>query len=219
MVARTTKTVKKSGIALAEYCPTLVPVADIKPAPENDDLYREIVHDEQMDALIESIGSRGLEEPLILTADNDIISGPRRFYAVAWLGWDRVPCRRKQDIRWVETDEFHSVLAEHNSQRIKSVGSLLKETLLRDQSPEDTCSAIREHQQAPLRVDVDFMSVEGEKHVRDVSEKKRPFLEAVQAVIETLRDYWPLSIRQIHYKRCRLLRGLGRGVCGNWPGR
>ena len=52
------------------YAVQYVPVNSILPSPENNDLYGEIEDDEQMDALIDSIERRGLEEPLILTGDN-----------------------------------------------------------------------------------------------------------------------------------------------------
>lgn len=176
-----------------------VPVDEINPSPENDDLYGEIEHDEQMDALIDSIEKRGLEEPLILTADNRILSGHRRYYAVSYLDWETVPCRYRENIRWDNTTDYHTLLAEYNPQRIKSVGSLLKEALLRDQNPEDTYDAIREHREAAVVVDVDFMAVDREKSVRAISDKKKPFLAAVQHVVEKLQPHWPLSIRQIHY--------------------
>jgi len=34
----------------------------------------------------------------------------------------------------------------------------------------------------------------------EISEAKRPFLDAVLAILEEQRDYWPLSDRQIHYR-------------------
>jgi hypothetical protein len=71
-------------------------IQDIRPSLENDDLYGEIKHDEQMEALIDSIHRLGLEEPLIVTKDGFILSGHRRYYAV--LGWPQVPVRVKADI-------------------------------------------------------------------------------------------------------------------------
>jgi hypothetical protein len=136
--ARSGNRKQNSRSELDKYRVTMVPLKDIIPSPENDELYGEIVHDEQMDALIESIKKRGLEEPLILTSGNHIIAGHRRFYAVEALGWKLVPCRYRSDIDWANTHDFHSILAEYNPQRIKSVGSLLKEALLREESPSAT---------------------------------------------------------------------------------
>lgn len=196
---RRRKTRQKTNDPLAKYAVSVVPLCKISPSPENDDLYGEIVHDAQMDALIESIDNRGLEEPIILTGDYYILSGHRRHYAVQQLGWQEVPCRIRSNIRRETYDQFHAALAEYNPQRIKTVGSLLKEAMLRDNSPDDTYAAIRDYEEASTFVGVDFMDVAGCKNVLDVSEKKRPFLEAVQKVIQGLQKYWPLSIRQIHY--------------------
>lgn len=190
---------KKDSEALSKYSVSMIPVSKISPSPENDDLYGEIVHDEQMDALIGSIRKRGLEEPIILTEDFYILSGHRRFYAVGVLGWKVIPCRIRLSIRRATDEQFHASLAEYNPQRIKSVGSLLKESLLRDRDPDDTYQAIREYEETSTNIDVDFMSVDGFKNVREISDKKQEFLTAVQKVIAKLKPYWPLSIRQIHY--------------------
>jgi hypothetical protein len=105
---------------LAKYKLELVPIDQIKSSPENDELYGEMLHDEQMVRLIDSIRSRGLGDPLLLSKDNFILSGHRRFYAISQLGWTKAPCyfsnfRRKGNA------EFHSVLAEYNPQRVKTV--------------------------------------------------------------------------------------------------
>ncbi|MBT4867242.1 MAG: ParB N-terminal domain-containing protein [Planctomycetaceae bacterium] len=185
---------------LSRYAVRLVSVDEIKPSPENDDLYGNIAIDGQFIALVESIKKRGLEEPLILTADGFILSGHRRFHAaVEYLMYRKVPCRIRDDIHRENNPEFHTELAEYNPHRVKTVGSLLKEALLRDKDSDDTYSAIREYHETSSVVTADFMEINGTKHVLNVSKKKRPFLTAVQKVIGKLRDYWPLSIRQIHY--------------------
>lgn len=191
----------RSNDLLSRYDVKLVPRNEITPSPENDELYGEIVWDEQMDALMDSIRKRGLEEPIILTADGYILSGHRRFYAVSNLGpgWENVPCRYRDDVVREGNPDFHKALAEYNPQRVKTVGSLLKEALLRDASADETYHAIRERRESLIAVDVDFMRVTGEKHVRAISHKKQPFLQAVQRVIKEMSEYWPLSIRQIHY--------------------
>jgi len=51
-----------------------MPVDQITPSPENDQIYGAIEHDEQMDNLIDSIRRRGLEEPLLLSGDGFILS-------------------------------------------------------------------------------------------------------------------------------------------------
>lgn len=188
-----------SDDALEKYQVSHVRIDDIKPSPENDDLYGEIECDEQMEALMESIRNIGLEEPIILTADRYILSGHRRFFAVSNLEWQWVPCRIRYDISRANSDDYHKALAEYNPQRIKTVGALLKEALLRDEDPEDTYAAIKVFRASSAQVDVDFMTVRGSKAAGKISKAKMPFLEAVKRVVYSLEKYWPLSIRQIHY--------------------
>lgn len=182
------------------YQVTYLPISKIMPSPENDEVYGAIEDDEQMDALVQSIQDRGLEEPLILTADYYILSGHRRYYALQQLGEDVVPVRIKSDIIREDTDDFHHQLIDFNPQRIKRAGSLLKEALLRNASGEDTYQTIQEFRRASEEVDVEFMTVKGVKSVSQITDKKRPFLDAVKGVINSLQKHWPLSIRQIHYR-------------------
>jgi len=184
-----------------------IPADEIKPSPENDDLYGQIEDDAQMAALVESIQKRGLEEPLLLTADRYILSGHRRFYAIKTYspGWFRargncIPCRIRQDVRREGNPQYHQELAEYNPQRIKTAGSLLKEALLRTSDATDLRAKLEEFDEASISVECDFMQVAGSKFVEEVSEKKQAFLDAAVAVIEELRSFWPLSVRQIHYR-------------------
>jgi hypothetical protein len=117
---------------LQRYQVEMPPIGYIKPSPENDAVYGEIEHDEQMENLIESIRRKGLEEPLILTEDLFVLSGHRRLYALEHLGWDMVPVRIRKGICRHGNHEYHRDLVEYNPQRIKHAGSLLKEALLRD---------------------------------------------------------------------------------------
>ena len=50
-----------------------------------------------------------------------------------------------------------------------------------------------------MNVDVDFMAVDGIKEIPAVSDRRGEFLKTVKEVIEKLRPFWPVSIRQIHY--------------------
>ena len=183
----------------ANYAVDWLPIEAVHPSPENDDLYGAVQHDEQMEALIKSIGRRGIEEPLIVTEDKFILSGHRRYFALKCLDFEVVPVRIKRGIRHEANDEFHRLLAEYNPQRIKTAGSLLKEALLRLDG-SDARTLIRDHKQASVEVDAEFLKVDGVKSVSPVSDKKQGFLTAVQGVIDDLREYWPLSIRQIHYR-------------------
>ena len=185
--------------ALARYTVKFVPIDSIKPSPENNDIYGPIEHDDSMDNLIDSMRRKGMEEPILVTRDGFILSGHRRYYAAKFLGWRKVPVRVRPDIYRVGNAEFHRELIEYNPQRIKTVGSLLKEALLRNNDAADTYAAIKERQEAAMTVAADFMTVTGEKEIEPISEKQQEFLAAAQEVIEKLRPFWPVTIRKVHY--------------------
>lgn len=182
-----------------DYTVELVPTDSITPSPENDDLYGEVDYDEQMEALIESIRSRGLEEPIIVAADGFIISGHRRYFACCRLGLEKIPIRRKADARGELLDQWPRILAEYNPQRVKSASSQLKEALLRFED-DDPAEALLQRNLSSRAVEAEYLRVEGCKEVPEISEKKQAFLKAAVAVVESLRDFWPLSVRQIHYQ-------------------
>ncbi|MEO2032627.1 MAG: ParB/RepB/Spo0J family partition protein, partial [Planctomycetaceae bacterium] len=182
-----------------DFAVEIVPISDVHPSPENDDIYGALVHDEQMTALIRSITTRGLEEPIIVTADNFIISGHRRYYACECLEMEHIPVRIKPDVTRANNDDFHRLLTEYNPQRVKTVSAILKESLLRysDQAPGEL---LYRHDMAMTNVAAEFTVVHGAKHVQVISDRRMDFLEAARYVIRDLRDFWPLSIRQIHYR-------------------
>lgn len=181
------------------YAVEFVKIDDIKPSPENDDIYGAVVDDQQMELLVGSIRNRGLEEPIIVSADYFIVSGHRRFFAMKQIGGDRlIPIRRKRFRRADHLYDWPQILAEYNPQRIKSVGSLLKESLLRH-ADDNPSALLKKHTAVTLRGSADFLEVDGTKTVHTISEKKLPFLKAVQKVVTDLEEFWPLTIRQIHY--------------------
>ena len=186
--------------AITRYDVKFVPIDSIKPSPENDEIYGPIEHDDSMENLIDSMRRKGMEEPILLTIDGFILSGHRRYYAAKYLGWKLVPVRVRPDIRRKGNSEFHRELIEYNPQRVKTVGSILREALLRDNNVADTYAAIQERREASMHVDADFMVVDRSKNITSISVRRQEFLAAVQAVIAEMEDYHPLSIRQIHYR-------------------
>ena len=70
---------------LDRYAVQFVLINSIKPSPENDDIYGEIELDNAMEILIESIRENDLEQPLLLTQDDYVLSGHRRLFALQWL--------------------------------------------------------------------------------------------------------------------------------------
>ena len=71
---------------------------------------------------------------------------------------------------------------------------------MRDNDAADTYAAIKDRREASMQVDAEFMVVDREKEITAISDRRQEFLAAVQGVIERLKTYWPLSIRQIHYQ-------------------
>src|SRR4029077_18273545 len=120
-------------------------VSSIRPSAENDQLYGPIdLYDDMSAALELSIKERGLAEPLILTADGYILSGHRRFAVCKHLlHWETIPCRTEDRIRREGNPNYLKDLIAYNPQRVKSVGALLREAILRDSTTlEDTQAAI-----------------------------------------------------------------------------
>jgi hypothetical protein len=182
------------------YNVIFLPIGNIKPSPENDDLYGVIELDAAMNTLIESIMSYGLANPLILTRDGYLLSGHRRFFACKQIGMEEVPCMINMNVARTGNDDFHRDLAAYNSNREKGVATLLKETLLtKTKASSSHTLAIAKREQVNA-IDAEFMKpVKGCKSIKTISPGRMPFLKAAIKVIDELKQYWPLSVRQVHY--------------------
>jgi len=177
-----------------------VAVEDIQPSPENDEIYGSIeeAHDPAMGSLIDSIKAMGLEEPIILTLDGFILSGHRRFHAVERLNWNRVPVRFA-NIRRDQTNDYHRLLAAYNPQRVKSVAAVMAEQFIKsDEYTTEDDLLDREYARTDTD-DLDTMVVTGTKDVSPIN-RRTDFLDAAVKVIMEMRSFWPLTIRQVHYK-------------------
>jgi hypothetical protein len=95
---RDNSTKNRNGSGRNPYAVKWVPIDSIYPSPENIDIYGEIQHDETMEALIDSMRNRGMEEPILTTVDGYILSGHRRHYAAGFLDWPEVPVRATRSI-------------------------------------------------------------------------------------------------------------------------
>jgi len=172
----------------------------LKPSPENDEIYGEIDEDSDpaMQSLIDSIRTMGLEEPIILTLDGYILSGHRRYFAAFMLCWERIPVRFA-NVRRDQTQDYHRLLAAYNPQRVKSVAAVMAEKFIQSDNyttEEDLLS--REYKRTSTD-SLDIMTVEGCKDVEEIG-RRTDFLEAAVQVVNEMREFWPLQIRQIHYK-------------------
>ena len=186
---------------IERYRVQLVPVAEIKPSPENNEVYgpTNFDNDPALHMLVRSVARLGLEEPLILTRDSYVLSGHRRLFAVQMLGWDRVPCRIA-DVTRADATDYRRLLTEYNPQRVKSVATALSEQLLKSSADGDDGRSWAEYHEARSNPDLKLMQVAGCKPAEPVGPRQQEFLAAAQKVITELRAYWPLTVRQVHYQ-------------------
>ncbi len=192
-------------------------IENIYPSPENNEIYRPIDRDDSdFIALVASIREKGVLNPLEISLDGYVISGHRRLAAAKMAGLKTVPCRVSNISRmirrsengleyWELNDEFVRLLREHNRQRHKTPDEQLCEAAI-DCDPEVAYTALIEaRQEQVLEHDLDKVELrKKEKKRYAISEAKKPFLEAAKKVIEDLTEYWPLSVRQVHYKMLNL---------------
>jgi len=177
----------------------LVPLWQIKPSPENDALYKPIdPSDPDIVGLAESIEKRGVLEPLVISADGYIVSGHRRYAAAGVAGLESVPCRRVAIRRDRDPDAFLQLLREHNRQRDKSSAEKLREEVI-SMSGDEARAEMYAYRRAKAAISSPQLKIRGVQRRKAISCAKRPMLAGVQAIIETHKEFWPLSDRQIHY--------------------
>ncbi len=176
-------------------------VSQIKTAYENNRLYDRFgIANADDHALALSIQSKGIQEPLVLSADNYLLSGHRRMAAAKYIGLESVPVR-VVDVVFdsLATDEKLEILRLYNQQRDKSPGERIREKML-DIDPEQARSDL-----LARRVKAMVMKGATSSNVQLGKVKKRArittvqFLEAAQKVIQENKEYWPLTDRRVHY--------------------
>ena len=176
-----------------------LPVGDILPSPENDELYRPVNEtDPQIARLAQSIVQHGIQEPLLITRDHWIISGHRRYAAAKLAGLDSVPCRIVPLYKDADHDEFMTLLTECNRQRVKSFDEKLREQVV-SENQQDAYASLIAHRRQRSAVTADRMALLGITSRSEISDAKVPFLAEVQKVLKDLHEFKPLSARQIHY--------------------
>jgi hypothetical protein len=185
-----------------------VSINDIRPSPENEELYRPVdPTDPEIVAMADSIREHGVREPLVITLDGYILSGHRRYTAARVAGLKTVPVRVENVRRLVKvrmsghgdvSKEFVQLLREFNRQRVKTFDEKLREEVV-SADPEVAYQSLIEHRQERSRVDLETLDIRREKRRAEISRAKWPFLDAIKKSIEERRDFWPLSDRQIHY--------------------
>lgn len=177
------------------------PLNHLRPARENGLLYdRFTPHDDEDDAnLYWSIQREGIREPLHISADGYILSGHRRYAAACWLGLTVAPCIVADDVVFNEltADERVGLLATYNKQRDKSHAERLREAM-QEISPDEAYQHLLLDRIKRRQVDIEDNIVLGDCKTR-ARITTRAFLQAALRAIESEKQFWPLTVRRIHY--------------------
>jgi ParB/Sulfiredoxin domain len=175
---------------------------EITPSPENAQLYKPVTPDDEATIeLAESIREHGILDPLKISADGYVISGHRRLCAGRMAGLEKIPCRVDEVRRGhgeKASDEFLALLREHNRQRIKTRDEVLREAVV-DVDPKKAHRNLTAYRKRKAKVRVETMEIREGTRRKEISPAKQAFLAAVQTIISSLEEFWPLSLRQIHY--------------------
>jgi hypothetical protein len=177
------------------------PIDDIRPAPENDTLYRPVdPSDPELVSLASDIERNGILDPLVVTIDGYLVSGHRRLAAAKLAGLSTVPVIEKPIRR---TDpEFVPLLASFNKQREKTLDEKLRESVVEASAAEayDALLSHRIERSDRAIADCELIDVACGRGRCRISKAKQSFLDAVRKVIRDLRAFLPLSDRTIHYQ-------------------
>lgn len=141
-----------------------------------------------------------LMDPIVYTLDFVIISGHTRWLACKRAGIQKVPARQ-YPIRSVDS-RFPELLVAFNNQRVKTADELFREALVTI-NPDEAVNELHQFRHERVKVATARAKVMEFGMARrrwGISDPKRPFLNAIVAALEELRDFWPVSNRQIHYR-------------------
>jgi hypothetical protein len=178
-----------------------VPLSKIKPSPENDRLYRRVhENDEAVQQLAASIREMGVMEPVLLTADNLIVSGHRRCCAARVAGLDSVPARKLPRHRDdFSEDEYVALLREHNRQRSKTFAEMTREAVV-DCDPTQAYEALLNQRTQRCVDDLTRIDMSGRVNRSEISPAKDPMVAAIKQVLRDYRAFLPISVRTVHYQ-------------------
>lgn len=177
-----------------------VPIEDITPSPENDSLYGAIdPTDLDLVNLCNDILKHGIREPIQVSADGFIVSGHRRYAAARLGGLTCIPVRYLGLLRSNHSDlEWKQKLRAFNHQRLKSAATRMREAML-DIDPALAHRRLLEQREERDREAPPRCDIVGEKSRSEISDRKEQMLIAAIKVINDLKAFWPLSVRQVHY--------------------
>jgi hypothetical protein len=160
-----------------------------------------LAYDEDFWALVASVKARGVLEPLLASSDDVVIAGHRRLVAAVQAGLETVPVIREAVSYEDDRGAFLRLLVEANSQRKKTPAMLIREAaILVD--PEEAIEEIVEDRREKRERErfAGELLIGNNKKRKRISAGKVPMLNAAIAIINANEDFWPLSVRQIHYR-------------------
>jgi hypothetical protein len=180
-----------------------VPVGDLAPAAVNATVYRPVdPSDPEVQRLADTIRQHGILTPLTVTTDGVILSGHRRHCAAQLAGLATVPVI--VDPMRSDDPGFLQRLVVANEAREKTLAEAIREAVVTQATPEEAYAELRLSRARRALGAVAGASNRiygGAVRKRSkISKGRLPFLEATVRAIESLRDFWPLSDRTIHYQ-------------------
>jgi len=177
-------------------------VSSLIPSPENTLIYRPTYDDPDITKLARDIKKNGCD-PLRVTLDGFILSGHRRHKAlkinktqfVRCLVW---PIRRDE----MPQDQYILLLRELNEQRHKTVAEQVREAMI-DVSAEDAHKRLRQQRNKLISSaddnGVQPLNIGGRKPRPKIGDDKADHVKYILEVVEQRRQFWPLSVRAVHY--------------------
>jgi ParB-like nuclease family protein len=189
----------RNGVQAESRQVRILPLSAIRPSSANNQIYRPITDADVADLAV-SITEHGLREPIVVTSDNVILSGHRRYCAARLAGLKEVPCR----IEDITSDDvrFLPLLTAYNEQRVKSLDEFMREAIV-NTDPHEAYQSLIDFREKKGRIDtgsLQSIQLRGVKTRAAISGAKEAMLRLALMVIEANRPYWPLTVRQIHYR-------------------
>jgi hypothetical protein len=178
----------------------------LTPATINDTVYKPIDPNEPATlALVERMRRLGWVGAMAVTTDHVIISGHRRRVAARLAGIEEVDV----EVLPITSDDprFAEYLVSYNEQRKKSPQEEIREQVALT-SPGEAYARLIAFREAEARKVGGRAAASGLsvlvpavlKARSEISDAKRPMLDEVVRLIEQYRGFWPLTLRQVHYR-------------------
>ncbi len=187
---------------LAENIQTTVlrSIKTIKPSPENDAIYGKMKRDNDWIDLCNDIAKNGILEALVVTRDHFIISGHRRYAAAKMVKLKTVPVIVLDVFRAeMPTHEYKQLIRRYNHQRHKNAAQRMKEALL-DVDPDIAHKQLIEAREERDRNAPVALTITGKKKRSAITYQKMEMLNAIVKIVNDLKAFWPLTVRQVHYQ-------------------